>query len=166
MLHLRSNNRPCLGALLIVTALAWVPSTLGIEYDQLPDQSPPLERLINLNVVAIHSHGQPVTDLTGDDFQVSDGGRAQKVAFFRHDDSKLQQISPLGPHEYSNRAGANVPHATLILFDLLNEHFGARGNSWNELVHNLQPLESADYLYLYLLTVAGRLYPVHALPGA
>jgi VWFA-related protein len=116
-------------------------------------------------VVAIDSHGQPVNDLTIDDFQVSDAGKAQKIAFFRHNNSKLQQTSALGPHEYSNRAGANVPHATLILFDLLNEHLAARGNAWYELIRVLQPLESGDFLYLYLLTLDGHLYPVRGLPG-
>jgi len=40
-------------------------------------------RLVNLNAIATDSHGQPVADLTSADFQVSDGGKPQSIAFFR-----------------------------------------------------------------------------------
>jgi len=40
----------------------------------------------------------------------------------------------------------------------------ARGSAWAELVHTLQPLESSQGLYFYILTVDGRTYPVHGLP--
>ena len=71
----------------------------------------------------------------------------------------------LAPGEVSNRGGTNLPRATLILFDLLNERMGTRGYTANQLVHYLGSLESADYLYLYCLTVDGRLFPVHGLPN-
>lgn len=121
---------------------------------------------VNLNVIAVDSHGQPVTGLTRDDFQVTDAGKPQKIAFFRHNDSKLWPVPQLGPNEFSNRRAASVPCATLILFDLLNERFGTRGAAWSQLVRYFEPLESADYLYLYLLTLDGRLYAVHGLPSA
>ena len=47
----------------------------------------------------------------------------------------------------------------------MNEGFGTRGYALNQIVHSLENLESADYLYLYILTVDGRLYAVHGLPG-
>lgn len=81
---------------------------------------------MDLNVIALDNHGQPVNDLTSDDIQVSDAGKQQKIAFFRHNDSKLSLAPVLGPNEFSNRAGTQVPHATVILFDLLNESFGTR----------------------------------------
>jgi VWFA-related protein len=121
-------------------------------------------RLIDLNVIAVDPHGEPVIDLTSDDFQVTDSGKPQKIAFFRHTDSKLWREPALGPNEFSNRAGANVPRATVILFDLLNERMSTRGAAQNQLTHDLESLENADYLYLYLLTVEGRLYPVRGLP--
>ena len=120
----------------------------------------PESKLVDLNVIALDNHGQPVNDLTSDDFQVSDAGKQQKIAFFRHNDSRLPQAPVLGPNEFSNRSAAEVPHATVILFDLLNEGFGTRGVAANELIHNLQRMETADSLYLYILTVDGRLYPV------
>jgi VWFA-related protein len=49
----------------------------------------------------------------------------------------------------------------VILFDLLNERPETWGDSWNELVHFLQPLENAGDLYLFLLGTDAQLYPVH-----
>lgn len=121
--------------------------------------------MVDLNVVAVDNHGQPVTDLSRNEFQVSDSGKPQTIAFFRHRDSELWHAPALGPKEFSNRGGANIPHATLILFDLLNERFATRGTSANQLVHDLEALETADFVYLYLLTLNGSLYPVHGLPG-
>jgi len=122
-------------------------------------------QMVDLNVVALDNHGQPVVDLTSDEFRVTDNGKPQTIAFFRHRDSALAAVPALAPNEFSNRGGANVPRATLILFDLLNERFGTRGFTANQLVHDLESLESADYVYLYCLTLDGRLFPVHGLPG-
>jgi VWFA-related protein len=128
---------------------------------------PPQQELqmVDLNVVALDGHGQAVTDLTRDQFRVTDNGKPQNIAFFRHRDSALGAVPALGPNEFSNRGRANVPHATLILFDLLNERFGTRAFTANQLVHDLESLESADYVYLYCLTLDGRLFPIHGLPG-
>jgi VWFA-related protein len=123
-------------------------------------------RMLDLNVVAVDSHGQAVTDLTRDELRITDSGKPQTITFFRHRDSGLAQAPKLGPNEFSNRNGSNVPRATLILFDLLNERFGTRGTTADQLVHDLGSLEQADYVYLYMLTLDGRLYPVHGLPDA
>ncbi len=129
------------------------------------DLSQPEPRLIDLNVVAVDSHGLPVNDLTSDDFQVSDAGKEQKIAFFHHTDNSRWQPQSRVPNEFSNRGGPEIPYATVILFDLMNEGFGARGYARNQIVQNLQNLESADYLYMYILTVDGRLFELHGLHG-
>ncbi len=121
--------------------------------------------MVDLNVVALDSHGEPVTDLKRNEFRVTDNGKPQNIAFFRHRDSSLGAVPPLRPGERSNRGGNNVPHATLILFDLLNQRFGTRGITANQLVHDLQSMENADYLFLYCLSLDGRIFPVHGLPG-
>jgi VWFA-related protein len=120
---------------------------------------------VQLSVVALDSKGQPVGDLTAGDFEISDAGKTQQVALFRHADSKLQQAQPLAPGEFSNRGAANVPYATLVLLDLLNEAFGARGEASAYLIDGLKSVESSDTLYLYLLTADAKLYPVRGLPG-
>ena len=145
--------------LLFVTLLL-LESVYGI--DPLQEEA----RMVDLNVVALDGHGAPVTDLTRDDFRIADAGKPEAIAFFRHRDSAAKPAPRLAPGEYSNRSAANVPRATLILFDMLNQKFGTRGATNNDLIHDLQSVESADYLYLYILTVNGGLFPVHGLPGA
>ncbi len=130
------------------------------------DNAPPREpQMVELNVVAIDAKGQPVTDLTRDELRVTDSNKPQTITFFHHRDDALSAPPTLGPNEVSNRGRDNVPRATMILFDLLNERFGTRGGTANRLVHDLESLESADYVYLYCLTLDGRLIPVHGLPG-
>ncbi len=125
-------------------------------------QTPELEaKLVYLNVVAVDSHGEPVTDLTSDDFQVADAGKPQRIVFFRHREVNSAPAAALKANELSNRQGLYPSHATVILFDLLNERFGTRGQAWDQLIHFLEALENADDLYLYFLTVDGRLYTVH-----
>lgn len=121
--------------------------------------------MVDLNVVAVDGHGQPVMDLKRDELLVSDSGKPRAITFFHHRDSGLEPPQKLAPGEYSNRGGNNIPRATLILFDLLNERFATRGVAANQIIRELGPLESADYLYFYILTVNGQLYPVHGLPG-
>lgn len=122
-------------------------------------------RMVDLNVVALDSHNQPITDLKRDELRITDGGKPQTVVFFRHRDDSLAATPTLALNEVSNRGRGNVPRATMILFDMLNERFGTRGTSAARLVHDLQSLESADYLYLYLVTMDGKLVPLHGLPG-
>ena len=52
----------------------------------------------------------------------------------------------------------------MILFDLLDENFSSRGTAAADIEKSLQPLEQANALYLYLLTIDGRLAPVRGLP--
>lgn len=128
------------------------------------DDSPDL-KLLDLTVVALDSHEQPVNDLTVDDFQVTDAGKPQKIVFFRHREAALRQSPKLGPNELSNRGGESVPYATVILFDLMNESFGSRGTAANEIIKTLENLPTAEYLYLYIVTIDGRLFAVHGLPN-
>jgi VWFA-related protein len=121
--------------------------------------------MVDLNVVAVDSHGAPVRDLTSDEIRVTDSGRPETIAFFRLRDSKRGPVRPLEPNEFSNRSANNIPRATLILFDLLNESFSTRGTAASQLISDLEALETPEYVYLYLLTLDGRLFPVHGLPS-
>jgi VWFA-related protein len=122
--------------------------------------------LIYLNVIAVDFHGEPVTDLTSVDFQIADDGKPQKISFFRHRDEKPEPASSLKPNQFSNRVQGAPTHATVILYDLLNETAGERGKALGELIRFLQPLDAANDLYFYLLTTDGLLYPVHGLADA
>jgi VWFA-related protein len=129
-------------------AAQWLPAfslvVIGVALlagKQTPDSTAPL---VNLNVTAVDSHGQPVADLRAEDFRIFDNGTPRKV----------EQLRPV-PRE------GLAPAATFILIDLLNADFTARGLSENEVVHALEHLDSGDNVYLYLLTTAATIYPVH-----
>ena len=131
----------------------------------LPDQKVE-PQVVDLNIVALHARGQPATDLKPDELHITDAGKPQTIAFFRHRDDSLAPPPALALNEVSNRGRNNVPRATMILFDMLNERFGTRGLSASSMAHDLESLESADYVYLYVLTLDGKLVPVHGLPGS
>jgi VWFA-related protein len=129
------------------------------------DEAPkPDSRLIDLNVIALDAHGEPVTDLTADDFQVTDAGKSRTLSFFRHNGAQAEQIQPPGLNEFTNRVNGEPTHATVLLFDLMNEGFSSRGTAANEIVRYLQTLESADSLYFYILTINGRLVALRPIP--
>jgi VWFA-related protein len=146
--------------------LSAVSLALGIAFGQLPPASLSARpKLVDLNVVALDNHDQPVGELTADDFQVTDGGKAQRIVFFRHNDAKLQVGPELGPHEFSNRGVGRRARATVILFDLLNDSLGAAGAAGTHVVRSLSRVEAGEDLYLYFLKRNGQVFPVRALPG-
>jgi VWFA-related protein len=141
---------------------------LAMAWGQLPGPQGAVPRkLVNLNVVALDNHDQPVTDLTAADLQVTDAGKAQPVVFFRHNDERLQAQAALAPGEFSNRQGGKGSHATVILLDRLNDSLGPASAAMNDLARALEKTEGGGGdLYLYFLTKQAKLYPVRALPGA
>lgn len=139
---------------------------LGLGAWTVAIQPAPEPRLVSLNVVAVDSHGEPVSDLTSDDFQVIDAGKKQTITYFQHLGTPRWQTSAPAPNEFSNRGGQQIPYATVILFDLLNESFGTRGYTEGEIDHALVSMETADDLFLYVLSVNGRLVAVHGLPDS
>jgi VWFA-related protein len=151
-----------LAGLIFTTGTAWL--ALARPDDQGDDRRPPAAPVVKLNVVAVDARGQTVADLTREDFKVFDGGKLQHIASFRRNDIKPLRVAPPGPNEYSNRSGAPLSRATVILFDLLNARFDDRAYAVSRLVPALQHVEASDSLFLYILTIDGTLYPVHPLP--
>jgi VWFA-related protein len=151
-----------LAGVLIAAGTAWL--ALARPYDQGDDSPFAASPVVKLNVVAVDEHGQPVADLTREDFQVFDAGKAQHIAYFRRNDVKPLRSMPPGPNESSNRAGTLLSQATVILFDLLNARFEDRAYALNQVIPAVQQVESADSLFFYFLTMDGTLYPVHPLP--
>jgi VWFA-related protein len=125
---------------------------------QAPAPPPPL---IRLYPVALDLTDQPVTDLTGADFKITDDNKPQTILFFRRPSS--ERAAALGPLDHSNRPGGAMPHTTVILFDLMNENQNDRLDTWHALSKSLPQLESGDSLYFYLLNLEGELVPIHAI---
>src|ERR1035441_713311 len=104
----------------------------GAQSVDLPRAAPPL---VNLNVVAKDARGQAVMDLTGDDFRVFEGSKAQRVVSFRPNEQTVKRVMRAGPDEYSNSTGPALAR-----------------------------VEASDTLFFYILTMNGTLYTVHGLP--
>ncbi|HVN04412.1 MAG TPA: hypothetical protein VMT86_08350 [Bryobacteraceae bacterium] len=51
--------------------------------------------------------------------------------------------------------------ATVILLDLLQARFEMRAAGWREMIEALQHVPSPERTYFYLLSMRGRLEPVH-----
>jgi VWFA-related protein len=118
-------------------------------------------RLIQLNVVAQDRHGNPVTDLTKDDFVLKDAGKEQKIAVFSLDRSDGTPASPVGghvvtgqtlpPNTFTNRVEQKVGAVTVILFDCLNTKLTDYIQAKAQLVKYIKQMGPNDQIALYVL---------------
>ncbi len=120
--------------------------------------------LVRLNVLATDGSGQAVSDLKAEDFRVTDQNKAGRIVFFRHNDGATW-AAPAQGSEFSNRPAGGPPHSTVILLDLMNQSQSDRLDAARNLGKSLQQLEAGDSVYLYLLTLEGKLEPIHAMGG-
>ncbi len=144
-------------ALALVAGLAWA----------APKRAAPggPTRLVTLRVAVEAAKSGPAPELTLDDLQVFDNGKQQTITVFRKAGRAAGEAEPkLAPGEVSNRSGA-IPHVTVIVFDVLNAKMTQQGYARGEIIDALKKVDSADYLYFYLLTEQG-LMPVVGLPEA
>jgi VWFA-related protein len=122
-------------------------------------------RLVTLRVAVEEGRGVAAPELTRDDLEVFDNGKQQAITVFRKAGRATGEAGPkLEPGEVSNRSGT-IPHVTVILFDVLNARMTQQGYARGEIIDALKKVDSADYLYFYLLTEQG-LMPVVGLPEA
>lgn len=122
-------------------------------------------RMVKLNVEVEDRRGRPVSGLAAEDFHVYDQGRPQKIVRFRTEEGRGKRLElRAGEGEVSNRSAEAPPHVTLILFDLLNTNMDDQGFARGRIIGALKKLEPAEYVYLYLLTIAG-LIPLEGLPA-
>src|SRR5438045_4023272 len=103
--------------------------------------------LVLVDVIATNGKGEPVTDLTAEDFLVSEDGRPQIVRSFSllqpaHDHSDLQAVSqPLSPGVVSN-----IPRHTkgaiwnVIVLDALNSPMLDQSDTRQQLLKVLEKL--------------------------
>ncbi|HTA44345.1 MAG TPA: VWA domain-containing protein [Bryobacteraceae bacterium] len=114
-----------------------LPATLATMLIAAPPKPGTLQP-INLNLIAIDSHGQSVPGLTAEDLQVFDNGKRRRIVWLR----PLAQTNPT---------------SIFIVFDLLNSDFAARARSATEITEALERLGIDDHVYLYLLSNAQRI---------
>jgi VWFA-related protein len=124
-----------------------------------------------VNLSALDSNGHSVTDLTSEDFQILDEEKPQSIISFKVTSARsapalqertASQDHPDGGEETDRKAGDLKSFAPpiVILFDLMNTAWSRREYIANRLSKVLNPLETDEGIYLYLLTPEGDLYPV------
>ena len=113
-------------------------------------------KLVQVNIVAAGKDGHPVTDLKKVDFNITENGKAQQIAFFNMDriDAKLGTDSPLPPNIFSNHMGerAGVPTSvTAILLDGVNTEWADQAMARRQIVNFLKQVQPEDRIALYSL---------------
>jgi VWFA-related protein len=112
----------------------------------LSETAPPKKEEVILNVTALDSRGRPVTDLTSADFRIFEDVKRREITSFKTTSAQ----DPPGTR----------PPPIVILFDLMNTPWSRREYMANRIIKVLNPLETDEGIYLYLLTTDGELYPV------
>jgi len=112
-------------------------------------------RVVNLNIVVTDKDGNPVKDLTKDDFTILDGDKPQKIGFFSaFDNQSYAPVQVVGPDIYTNNlhlAGA-PPSVTILLFDTLNSRTTSQGIGLNSVRKFLRKIRPQDHIGIDVLS--------------
>lgn len=128
----------------------------GLFAGQQPETIRVSVRLVQVSVVAHNSAGEPLTDLTKDDFEILDNGKPQAIRFFAQETRSAPAVLfvPLPEHVFSNRMENKVkmaPGVTIVLFDLLNTRFTDQVNAKKQLIRVLQQIQPGQRIGVYVL---------------
>ena len=124
--------------------------------------------LITVSVIVRDKHGEPVTDLTKEDFVVLDDKKAQAIQVFSMEKTAFAPPAEekLPPDTYSNEIGlreGTPSNLTIILLDSLNTDFLNRPYPRSQVKKLLLTLEPQDRIALYALGT--RLRVLHDFTG-
>lgn len=102
-------------------------------------------RLVLVDVVVTDKNGNPVPDLTQDDFTILENGRPQKIAAFSFENPARRSVEraalpPLAKNVYTNRPEYNLPPGplTILLLDALNTPWRDQAYARAQMLHYLQ----------------------------
>jgi VWFA-related protein len=113
-------------------------------------------RLVQVSVVAHNGAGEPLSDLTKDDFEILDNGKPQTIRFFALETRSAPAVLsvPLPEHVFSNRMENKVktaPGVTIVLFDLLNTRSTDQVYAKKQLIRVLQQIQPGQRIGVYVL---------------
>lgn len=116
-----------------------------------------MTHLVEVNVVVQDKKGNPVTDLTKEDFELVDQGKPQAISVFSMESTHIlpASTSPPVPNVYSNRFDqqSGLPTSiTVILIDALNTHIIDMNYARAQLTKYLKQIQPQDRVALYGLT--------------
>jgi VWFA-related protein len=122
-------------------------------------------RLVQINVTVENRKGEPVGDLSKEDFVLYDKGQEEKILFFSKQGTETVPADgpPLPPGAVSNRYAnfksggktnlAPLPTSlTVILLDGLNTAFSDQYYSKRDLIQFLNQLQPSDLVAIYTLS--------------
>jgi VWFA-related protein len=113
-------------------------------------------RLVEVSVVALDSHGNPITGLTKEDFTLQDEGTAQKISVFNSALPAPAAPAHLLPaNAFTNRydlKGQDPGAVTIILFDALNSSAEDQAYARKQILKFLQAMKPQDHIAIYALT--------------
>lgn len=147
-------------AIPLVVVFAALPGDPFSSAQQTPPSSGGLLRtttnLVQLSVNAKDKNGQPVENLTTDDFVILDNGHPQIIAFYRKERNQLPAHAPaaLPPDTYTNQfsGSSNVPPSvTMVLLDGLNTAPSDQATTRQEVLEFLQQIQPQDHLAIFTL---------------
>jgi VWFA-related protein len=129
---------------------------------QARSQQPPAAirattRLVQVSVVVHDKHGDPIADLTKEDFVILDEKRRQEIRLFSMETNRMPEHAPpqLPPNTYTNRIQerGNVPTSiTVLLFDGLNTQITDQAYARQQVVKFIQKqLQPQDRVAIYSL---------------
>jgi len=112
--------------------------------------------LVEVSVTVQSKQGELVTGLTQNDFTLFDGGRPEKIAFFRAETVRPPGAKPrpLPPNLFTNRLDARGPvpaSATVILFDGLNTRLTDQVYAREQILKFLRALKPGERVALYAM---------------
>ncbi len=113
-------------------------------------------RLVQVSVVALDNHGNPITGLTKENFTLTDEGHPQNISVFAAETpAPSTPVPPLPFNVFTNRfdlKGQNPGAVTIILFDALNTSFADQSVARKQILKFLQTLQPQDHVAIYALT--------------
>lgn len=148
----------------IVGSLCVLPFALPVDA-QAPSAAPPAQqppavrvtaRLVEINVIVHDKKGQPVADLTRDDFVLLDQGQPQTISRFEIVKNEAPTAPPptLPPNTFTNRYDQRrgvPPSVSVILLDGLNTRFEDQAYAKQQVIKFLSQLRPQDHVGLYAL---------------
>src|SRR5215472_6161142 len=103
---------------------------------QSPETLKANTRLVIVDVVATDSHGQPVSDLTVDDFAMLEEGKPQRISHFSFQHPGEQLAAParsLPPNVVSNAPEIKSNTLNVIVLDSVNGDFSSQAYAIDQL---------------------------------
>jgi VWFA-related protein len=116
-------------------------------------------RLVQVNVIVQDKNGDPVSNLTRDDFTLLEDGHPQQISVFSMENNRPAAVRAaarpaLPPNTFTNRLeywAQGISSLTAILFDGLNTKFEDQAYARQQIIRFIQQLQPEDRVAIYTL---------------